>query len=66
MSDQVDPERIRVIAEAARVPLSADAQARVARAVTPPVTRFAAGPVAIPFETEPSTFLVVQRRELTR
>jgi hypothetical protein len=66
MSDQVDPERIRIISEAARVPLAKDAQARVARAVTPSVTRFAAGPVAIPFETEPSTFLVVQRRELKR
>jgi hypothetical protein len=66
MSDPIAPERVRIIAEAARVPLSEEAQARVARAVTPPATRFADGPIAIPFETEPSTFLLVQRAELKR
>src|SRR5262245_39271421 len=63
MSD-VDPERIRIMAEAARVPLRADAPARVARAVAPNVARFAAEKLALALETEPSTFIVVQRREI--
>jgi hypothetical protein len=66
MPDDIDPERIRVIAAAARIPLGADSAARVARAVTPTVARFAAEKLAIPFETEPSTFVVAQRRETER
>ena len=60
----VDPERIRVLAEAARIPLRAESPERIARAVTPTVTRFAAENLAIPLETEPATFVVVQRREI--
>jgi hypothetical protein len=60
----VDPERVRVLAEAARVPLRAGAPERIARAVMPTVTRFAAENLAIELETEPSTFVVVQRREI--
>jgi hypothetical protein len=60
----VDPERICVLAEAARVPLRAESPERIARAVTPTITRFAAENLAIPLETEPSTFVVVQRREI--
>ena len=60
----VDPERIRVLAEAARVPLRAQSPERIARAVTPTVTRFAAENLALPLEAEPSTFVVVQRREI--
>jgi hypothetical protein len=41
------------------VPL-AEVAARIARAVTPTVTRYAAENIAIPLETEPSSFLVVQ------
>jgi len=63
MSD-LDPERIRIMAEAARVPLRADAPARIARAVAPNVARFAAEKLALALETEPSTFVVVQRREI--
>ena len=66
MPDDVSPERVRLIAAAARVPLEAASPARIARAVTPPVTRFAAEKLAIPFEVEPSTFVVVQRREIAR
>ena len=58
----VSPERIAALAAAARVPLSNDAPGRIARAVTPTVTRYAAENIAIPFETEPSSFIVVQRR----
>jgi hypothetical protein len=60
----VDPERIRVMAVAARVPLRAEAPARIARAVAPNIARFAAEKLALPLETEPSTFVVVQRREI--
>jgi len=60
----VDPDRIRMMAEAARVPLRADAPARIARAVAPTVTRFGAEKLALALETEPSTFAVVQRREI--
>jgi hypothetical protein len=63
MSD-VEPDRIRVMAEAARVPLRADAPQRIARAVAPNVARFAAEKLALALETEPSTFVVVQRREI--
>jgi hypothetical protein len=60
----VDPERIRVLAEAARVPLRAESPERIARAVTPTATRFAAENLALALETEPSTFVAVQRREI--
>ena len=58
----VSPERIAALAAAARVPLSDDAPARIARAVTPTVTRYAAENIAMPLETEPSSFILVQRR----
>ena len=59
----VSPERIAALAAAARVPISEDAPARIARAVTPTVTRYAAGNIAIPLETEPSSFIAVQRKD---
>jgi hypothetical protein len=65
MPDDDLPNRIRLNAEAARVALGADVPARIARAVTPVVTRFAAERLAIPMEVEPSTFLLVQRGEMT-
>jgi hypothetical protein len=46
--------------------LSSDSVARIARAVTPTVSRFIAGPVDMPFETEPATFVVVQHRDAGR
>jgi len=60
----MDPERIRVIAEAARVPIGAEAPARIARALTPTIINFAALKLAMPLEVEPSTFTVVLRREI--
>jgi hypothetical protein len=66
MSDNVTAERIETIAAAAGVPLEPGAAARIAHAVSPTIARFTAGPVAMPFETEPSTFVVVQRTELGR
>jgi hypothetical protein len=62
----VSPERVAALAAAARVPLAEDAPARIARAVTPTVTRYAAENIAIPLETEPSSFVVAQRKDAGR
>jgi hypothetical protein len=62
----VSPERIAALAAAARVPLSDIGPERIARAVTPTVTRYAAENIAMPLETEPSSFIVVQRRDSAR
>jgi hypothetical protein len=48
------------------VPLAADGPARIARAVTPTVARFAAENIAMPLETEPSSFTVVQLKDAGR
>ena len=66
MPDDVTPERILTLAAAARVPLDAAAAARVARAVTPTVTRFAAERIALPLEVEPASYLAVARKEIAR
>jgi hypothetical protein len=66
MPDEVTPERIAVMAAAGRVPLVPEACARVARAVAPTVARLSAERITLAFETEPSSFVVVQRRELPR
>lgn len=64
MPDDNLPDRIRLNAEASRVMLGGDVPARIARAVAPIMTRFAAERLAIPMEVEPSAFLLVQRREM--
>ena len=66
MADEIDAERIRIIAEAACVPLDPASPARIARAVAPTVQRFVAARPSIPFEAEPSTFILVQHAELDR
>ena len=66
MPDEVKPERIAALAAAARVPLADVGPERIARAVSPTVTRYAAENIAIPLETEPSSFLVVQHRDAGR
>jgi len=66
MPDEVAAERIATMAAAARVPLEAASAARIARAVTPTVTRLANEPIDFPFETEPASFVVVQRQERDR
>lgn len=66
MPDDVTPERIAVLAAAARVPLDAAGAARVARAVNPTVTRFAAENLALPIEVEPATYVVIARKEIAR
>jgi hypothetical protein len=62
--NEINPERIRTIADAARVPIGAEAPGRIARGLTPTITNFAALKLAMPLEVEPSTFTVVMRREV--
>ena len=66
MPDPVTPERIAALASAAHVPLAEGAAARIAGAVTPTVVRYAAENIALPLETEPSSFLVVQMKDAGR
>ncbi len=66
MPDPVSPERIAALAAAARVPLGEGAAARIAGAVTPTVTRYTAENIALPLETEPASFIVVQMKDAAR
>jgi hypothetical protein len=70
MSDKVAqerlPQRISVIAEAARIPLTEEACARVARAVAPTISRFTAAGVAVEFEVEPASIAAIARAEVGR
>ena len=66
MSDDVTPERVAMLAAGARVPLDGEGAARIARAVTPMLTRVAAGAIAMPLETEPSTFVLLQHEDAGR
>jgi hypothetical protein len=63
MPKAISPERIIALAAAARVPLPKSAAARIARAVTMPVTHFAIADIALDMEVEPATFVVVQRKD---
>ena len=63
MPDDVSAARVAANAAAVRVSLPPDAAPRIARAVSPMVARFAAGPIDMPLETEPSSFVVVQRKD---
>ena len=66
MPEQVSPERSAALAAAARVPLAEGAAARIAGAVTPTVTRYTAENVAMPLETEPSSFIIMQMKDAAR
>jgi hypothetical protein len=59
MADAVTPAQVAAAAASARVPLDAAAAARVARAVSPVAARLAQPDLAVPFEVEPATFLMV-------
>ena len=61
MSDDVTPERVAAAAAMARVPLTSDDAARIARAVTSPVGRLA--DITLEMEIEPATFVMVQRKD---
>jgi hypothetical protein len=64
MSNDISSDRVLANGRAARVPLAPDDARRIARAVAPVAARFAAAKIELPMETEPASFLVVQRREI--
>ena len=66
MLDDISRDRVTAVATAARVPLRTNDAARIARAVAPAAARFAAANVELSLETEPPSFVVVQRREIGR
>ena len=61
MPDDVTPERVAAAAAMARVRLTPEDAARIARAVTTPVKRLA--DIALEMEVEPATFVAVQRKD---
>ena len=61
MPDDVTPERVAAAAAMARVPITSDDAARIARAVTTPVKRLA--DIMLEMEVEPATFVMVQRKD---
>ena len=58
----VTPERVAMMADAARIPLPAGSASRIAKAVAPAVARMAEPDIAIAFEVEPSTYEMIARR----
>jgi hypothetical protein len=62
----VSPERIRIIAGAARITIAPGSAERVAAAVTPAVDRISEANLALPLEIEPASFMSVQQREIGR
>jgi hypothetical protein len=65
MPDDISSDRVLANAKAARVPLTPDDATRIAKAVAPVAARFAAAEIELPLETEPASFLVVQRGPLS-
>jgi len=66
MPGEIEPDRVAAIATAVRIPLTPEDPERIARAVTPTASRFAAAKIDLPLEMEPASFVVVQRREISR
>jgi len=64
MPYNISPDRVTAVAAAARVPLAPNDAARIARAVAPVAACFAAAKVNLLLETEPASFVTVQRREI--
>ena len=61
MPDDVTPDRVAAAAAMARVRLTPDDAARIARAVTTPIKRLA--DITLEMEVEPATFVAVQRKD---
>jgi hypothetical protein len=64
VSEPAMQERVALIAAAARVPLAPESRVRIARAVTPTLSRFAAAGVTLILEIEPSSLTVIARGEI--
>jgi hypothetical protein len=59
------PKEIMAVADLAGVPVSADVAARIANSIGPAFEGFAPVAGTLPFDLEPSTFVVVQTAEIT-
>jgi hypothetical protein len=57
----VTPERVAIMAAAARVPLPEGSAERIAKAVAPVAARMAQDDIVIAFEVEPSTYEMIAR-----
>ena len=66
MPDLITPARVAEIAGGSRFTVVPETTKRVADAATPTFTRYAAADIAVPFEVEPASFVVVQGRESGR
>jgi hypothetical protein len=59
-------KEIKAIADVAGVPVDNDVAARIANSIGPAFDAFAAVAGTLPFDLEPSTFVVVQIEKATR
>jgi hypothetical protein len=59
-------KEIKAMADVAGVPVDADVAARIANSIGPAFDGFAAIAGTLPFDLEPSTFVVVQTRKEVR
>jgi hypothetical protein len=66
MPEEITAARVETLAAAARVPLREGSATRIANAIAPTIARLANAQLDLSLETEPSTFVVVQRREIDR
>ncbi|MDQ2079866.1 hypothetical protein RA307_06710 [Xanthobacteraceae bacterium Astr-EGSB] len=66
MPDLITPARVAANAEGSRIVVAAETPVRVAAAALPTFSRYAAADIAVPFEVEPASFVVVQGREIGR
>jgi hypothetical protein len=66
MSDLITPARVAAIAGGSRFAVAPETPKRVADAATATFTRYQAAAIAVPFEIEPASFVVVQGRETGR
>ena len=66
MPEEITAARVETLAAAARVSLPEGSATRIANAIAPTIARLANAQLDLSLETEPSTFVVVQRREIDR
>ena len=66
MADHITPERVVAIATAAAIPIDVSTALRIAKGVSSAAARFRAGTIDLPFESEPSTYVVVAHKEIKR
>jgi hypothetical protein len=60
------PKEIKAIAEIAGVPVSAEVATRIAGSIGPAFEGFAAVAGTLPFDREPSTFLLAQTAKVAK